>query len=263
MTDERSAAGLDARLGAAVRRALEIAADDPVLLDGLAALADVINGLASGGLVADSGQEPTPAREEAADGRNDLPTEARSATTPVVEAGPPPRDPPLADRDALFASIDAHLASRAAESQPPVAPEPPAAGPGGGQEPDIDDVLQGVRDRTALKADLARAVLQRLTDGLPLAQDLLHRLRSAGASTWVADLSDPDAEALRQLAETLDAVSDAADLALRLRERATSETARGYRARSERWRPCNRRCGFRLPRCGGCPTTTRSRPSNG
>lgn len=85
-------------------------------------------------------------------------------------------------------------------------------------EPDDPDAkLPGIVTRCRLRAAVARDVAARARFGTPIDEDHLHRARSEGAAVWMADLIDPDADAVDRLSESLDAVADTAELIVLLR----------------------------------------------
>jgi hypothetical protein len=206
----------DARLGAAVRRLVDLAVEDPVLRDGLAVLVALVRDHLDAGAAVPVAPGAGGSTTVAA---SDAPEPVAAMAEPLLEESAPGPDGPVPlAREALLALIDQALADRAAAPAPASVPAPsiPAAQAG---EADPDAALPGLRDRTALKAELTRAVIVRDSDRTPIPSELLHRSRSAGASAWPADLSGADPAALEHLATAFEAVSDAIDLTLRRGER--------------------------------------------
>ena len=71
--------------------------------------------------------------------------------------------------------------------------------------------LPALAERARVKAALTRSLAQDAAGGPALDLGLLHRARSVGATTWMADLRAPDASALTQLADCFEGLADMAD----------------------------------------------------
>jgi hypothetical protein len=112
-----------------------------------------------------------------------------------------------------------------ARQETSVPPAPPES-----SVPERDAVLPGLVERTRLKAIVARSVAQQLATGASVDENLLHRARSAGCSTWMLGLVDAEPEDLDVLATCFDAVADAAELSAMLHETGPLDRERLQRA---------------------------------
>ncbi len=240
-TDER-----DAAIGRAVRRLLELAAADETLRAGLEALAQSIReatGRPGEGRAEAAELGPNKAAITEVDAGRLAPVEAEvragaEPDTPAATEGDEPVEP--MDRAAFMRLMEevahqaepAELGSVAAALREAVGgpatvtPEPPAASDERVHAPEPapestreerDAILPALVERTRLKAELARAVADKVRTGSHPDGALLHRARSAHCSLWILELREPDPDALDGLAGCFSATSDALELVHRLR----------------------------------------------
>lgn len=212
----------DVEIGRAIDRLIDRVLADDVLRQGLLALAYSVIERAA----ADRGSSPVVDREPVVTMAPDEGIVATPAGVPAHEADRTPVGPaadrgsvPM-DRDLLGQLIDSGLrrlqveerSRQAATSAASPAQQWAAGGP---DDPhDLDVPLPGIRTRCRLRAVVTRSVAERVRVGTAIPEDVIHRARSEGASTWIVDVLSPDPDALDRLAMCLDAVADAADLVI-------------------------------------------------
>ncbi len=217
-------------LGRAAMRLVELLQEDDDLRAGLGALLDLLGvsrrleASAQAEALLDADEAPVAGPVTARPGASAA--EDVAAAVGVAPGAPRHRETdeeivPI-DRAAMIALIDAASQNAAATASAPPPPVEVAAGgalvpaaPIGAREAERDDpdaALPVIVARARLRAVIARDVAERARSGLPVPEEHVHRARSEGASTWVADLAAPDAEAVTAYAECLDALADAADM---------------------------------------------------
>lgn len=81
-----------------------------------------------------------------------------------------------------------------------------------------DAILPGLAERARLKADLSRACAKAVESGVLVEDSLIHRARSAGATTWMADLTDVTPHDLLVMADCFAALSETAEYLSLLRQ---------------------------------------------